>query len=382
MREEDVLADIVRRVDTTAIARRMVDIFRTEIEAYRHLPESAVDGEVLEISKKNVDLFFDSIIENRSLTEEELEPFRASARHRADEGLPLEDLLHAYRLGGRLGWEALVGVASDDERAALLPSVARLMEHVDRVSDAVTETYHECSRLLASEEERRLLELLEALTSDAPLDPAMLAAAERRGVPVVDAYVPFGLAVPGATPPDHSQRAAAIREQGVLAVTEGDRIVGLLARAEAETALASEDHAVWVVGEPTARGRLRPALTEIRALVQVGIDHGKTGRLAVEDHLPELLLAGAPRIGELVRRRALGPLEDYSERRRADLLETVQTFIACDLDRRRAAEQLQVHPNTLDYRLRRMEELTGLRLSSTSDLVLICLALKQRAATT
>jgi DNA-binding PucR family transcriptional regulator len=79
-----------------------------------------------------------------------------------------------------------------------------------------------------------------------------------------------------------------------------------------------------------------------------------------------------------LRRLALGPLEDYAERRRADLLETLRTFVACDLDRRRAAERLHVHPNTLDYRLRRVEELTGLRLSSTSDLVVTCLALKQR----
>jgi DNA-binding PucR family transcriptional regulator len=38
-----------------------------------------------------------------------------------------------------------------------------------------------------------------------------------------------------------------------------------------------------------------------------------------------------------------------------------------------------VHPNTLDYRLRRAEELTGLELGKADDLMLVALALKQRA---
>ena len=53
--------------------------------------------------------------------------------------------------------------------------------------------------------------------------------------------------------------------------------------------------------------------------------------------------------------------------------------MACRLDRREAAEQLHVHPNTLDYRLGRAAELTGLDLGRPDDLVLTVLALKQRA---
>jgi hypothetical protein len=382
MRENEVLAGIVRRVDAGEIARRMVQMFQREIAAYRRLPDSAVEGQVLDISKRNVDLFFTSIVEDRSPTDGELQPFRDSARNRASEGLPLEAVLRAYRLGGRLGWDALVETASPEERPALLPSVARLLEHVDRVSDAVTEAYHDWSRHLASEEERRVRDLLDALTANAPLDAMMLAAAELEAVPVLDAYMPFALALTGDGPHAHSQRAATIRRRGVLAVTEGNRIVGLLPRPESEAALGADNPAVWVVGEETARADLQPALAEVRALLGVGVRLGRTGRMHIEDHLPELLLARSPRIGERLRRRALGPLEEYAQRRRANLLETLRTFVACDLDRRRAAERLHVHPNTLDYRLRRVEELTGLRLSSTSDLVLTCLALTQRGDVT
>jgi PucR C-terminal helix-turn-helix domain len=381
MSQENALADIVRRADTADVARRMVEMLLEEIAAYRRLPAAAIEGEVRQVAQQNVELFLDSLVQDRSLTEEELQPFRESARRRAAEGLPLEDLLAAYRLGGRLGWEALIEAATPEERVALLPTVSRLMEQVDRVSDAVTETYHEWSSHIASEEERRARDLLGALLNEIPFDEEMLSLAERRSVRLADEYVPFALALENAATHQHLRYAADLRNAGVLAVTEREKVVGLLGEAESDGALRLDHRgAVYALGEPTPRAELRSALADLGTLVDVAMRDGGAGRVDLEDHLPELLLASSPRLAERVRRRVLAPIEAYSERRRADLLETLETFVACDLDRRRAAERLHVHPNTLDYRLRRVEELTDLRLSSASDLLLICLALRQRAA--
>ncbi|MFF8279110.1 PucR family transcriptional regulator [Streptomyces lateritius] len=52
---------------------------------------------------------------------------------------------------------------------------------------------------------------------------------------------------------------------------------------------------------------------------------------------------------------------------RPELLTTLRTFLACGLDRRRAAARLQVHPNTVDYRLRKATDLTGLDASRGAD---------------
>jgi DNA-binding PucR family transcriptional regulator len=100
--------------------------------------------------------------------------------------------------------------------------------------------------------------------------------------------------------------------------------------------------------------------------------------VTVHDYLSELLLARSPQLGTAIERRVLGPLEDYAERRSADLLETLEVFIRIGLDRRGAADELHVHPNTLDYRLRRVEELAEIDLSQPGDLALIALALKHR----
>jgi PucR C-terminal helix-turn-helix domain len=370
----DLLADIVARVDTNSVARRMVEHFTSEIDAYRDLPQPVVAEQIVAISRHNLDLFFGTLAEDRPISDEELEPFRESARRRAEEGLPLEDLLHAYRLGGRMGWEALIAAATADEQAALLPSVARLMEYIDRVSDAVTDTYHDERRHLVSAEERQLHELFQALLAGAALDADQRNAAEQAGLPLVDRYRPFAIRLAEGPAHAHSQVAAALRQGGRLALTEGPGVVGI-APAAAEPPYV-ESAALVAVGEPARTGSLAGALDDARLLLDVAARLGASGVVTVRDYLPELLLARSPQLGTAIERRVLGPLEDYAERRSADLLETLEVFMRVGLDRRGAAEALHVHPNTLDYR--RVEELAELDLSSPGDLALIALALKHR----
>ncbi|MEA2448766.1 MAG: hypothetical protein QOG63_698 [Thermoleophilaceae bacterium] len=374
---ENLLAEIVARVDTDDVARRMAQGFADEIDAYRELPEPVIAEQIVAISRHNLDLFFRALVEGRQISDEELRPFQESARRRAEEGLPLEDLLHAYRLGGRMGWEALIAAATPEEQSALLPSVARLMEYVDRVSDAVTDTYHDERRHLMSAEERQLHDLFEALLAGAALDAALRTAAEHAGLPLVDRYRPFAIRL--ADGPAHvaSQVAAALRQGGRLALTEGSGVVGI-APASADPPHV-ESAALVAIGEPARPGSLAGALDDVRLLLDVATRLGAGGVVAVRDYLPELLLARSPQLGTAVVRRALGPLEDYAERRSADLLETLEVFMRVGLDRRTAAEELHVHPNTLDYRLRRVEELTDLLLSRPGDLALIALALKHRS---
>ena len=71
--------------------------------------------------------------------------------------------------------------------------------------------------------------------------------------------------------------------------------------------------------------------------------------------------------------RLLDPLD-----RNPDLPHTLEVYLANDLDRRRTAAALHVHPNTLDYRLRRIVELTGLDPSTTRGLQLLGAALAAR----
>lgn len=376
--EAEVLAGVVRRVEPSEVADRMVARFRSEIAGYRRLPEPVVAGQILEICRQNVELFFGLVLDGRQPTEADLAAFRESARHRAGEGMPLEDLLHAYRLGGRLGWQAIVDAAAQDERPALLYGAERLMDYVDRVSAVVAQAYLDERQHLVSEEERRLRDLFDALVGGQPVTAGLQECAEAIDFPLADLYRPFAQTLRGAAAPEHAQIAEALRSRGMLALTEGDRVSGL-APLDAELPDPPNGDALVAVGEPTMRADLSAALEELRLLVDLGRRLGHSGRLDPGAFVAELLLARSPRLAGLARQRALGPLEKYAERRGTDLIDTLEVFLDSDLDRRRAAERLHVHPNTLDYRLRRVGELTGLDLSRAGDLTLAALALKQRA---
>lgn len=378
MAEHDALAGVVRRIDTGKVAEGMVATFRAGISGYQRLPEEMVLGQIADIVLRNVETFFTSLIDGRPPSDEELVTFRESAKARATEGMPLEDLLHAYRLGGRLGWQAIMDEATPEEQEALNFGADILMAYVDKVTAAVTEAYLEGRQQPVSEEERALRELLDSMMGTGPLDFRLQELAERFGFPITDRYRPFAEAIPGAAARDHSRVAAGLRARGVLALTEGGRVTGLLSP-DGDDAPAGEPRAVLAVGEPTGRAELAEGLEEVRLLVDFGCRLGMEGLISRTELLPELMLARSPRLAAQLEQRALGPLEEYAERRSSDLVETLMAFLAFDLDRRATAEHLHVHRNTLDYRLRRIGELTGLDLGTVDHLVLLALAARARA---
>jgi DNA-binding PucR family transcriptional regulator len=93
----------------------------------------------------------------------------------------------------------------------------------------------------------------------------------------------------------------------------------------------------------------------------------------------ELLLATVPlSVLRSFRVRLLGPLLAYDDRHRAELLPTLREFLACSGSWNMCAAKMYVHVNTVRYRIRRIEELTGRDLSRLNDQVDFYLALQIR----
>jgi DNA-binding PucR family transcriptional regulator len=74
--------------------------------------------------------------------------------------------------------------------------------------------------------------------------------------------------------------------------------------------------------------------------------------------------------------RLLGPLQDYDDRRNAELIGTLRSFLACDGSWSACASLMYVHVNTVRYRIGRIEALTGRDLSALADRVDFFLALR------
>ena len=74
--------------------------------------------------------------------------------------------------------------------------------------------------------------------------------------------------------------------------------------------------------------------------------------------------------------QVLGPIMEYDTARDADLLLSLRAFLEHNRSWKDAAAALHVHKQTLVYRMRRVEDLTGRRIADTSSLAEFWLALK------
>jgi hypothetical protein len=116
-----------------------------------------------------------------------------------------------------------------------------------------------------------------------------------------------------------------------------------------------------------------------RRLAAIGAPAAVSAVASDEVASHELLLAGVPdSVLCSFRERLLGPLVAYDERHRAELLATLREFLASSGSWNACAATMYVHVNTVRYRIRRIEELTGRDLSSLADQVDFFLALRIR----
>ena len=367
------LQDLADAVDRDEVVGEIIGLLREQITGYARLPEALLASQIRDVVRSNIDLCFAWFAEGRAPGEDELTAFGLSAQQRAMEGMPLEDLLHAYRVGAQAAWRALRAGSTPSDADELLEAAEIVMQYMDWVSAGVAQAYLKEREYVASEGERRLRALLEALLTDAPLDEAAQATAKQIDLPLDTVYQAFALWLQTDNPLDSSRAAASIRDQGILALTEADRIVGLVPAGH-EDRLRVSSAVLRITAQPVAKGNaLRVALTEIRMADDLARRLQLRGELSLRDLTLERLLAHRRGVGDELCRGTLDVLDDDEQQ---TLLRTLQEYIAADTDRQTTAKALHIHPNTVDYRLRRAERLTGLNLRTTRDLVMLVLALR------
>ena len=174
----------------------------------------------------------------------------------------------------------------------------------------------------------------------------------------------------GGAPAAH-RFAATIRAAQPVVESDRSRIrlaVGVSGPAESVTALPGALH------EASSARRLA-------ALRLAGLDGTSAISVVTSDEVAshELLLATVPAgVLRSFRERLLGPLLAYDDQHRAELLPTLREFLACSGSWNACAVRMYVHVNTVRYRIRRIEELTGRDLSRLDDQVDFFLALRIR----
>lgn len=75
-------------------------------------------------------------------------------------------------------------------------------------------------------------------------------------------------------------------------------------------------------------------------------------------------------------REYIGKLVDYDSQNKTDLVATLVNYLNNDGNLRKTAQALFVHKNSVIYRIKKIEEITGLNLNSAEDRFLLMLAVK------
>ena len=71
----------------------------------------------------------------------------------------------------------------------------------------------------------------------------------------------------------------------------------------------------------------------------------------------------------------------YDEDHGSDMTKTLDTFLRCRRSWQRTAAELHIHRQTVVYRIRRVEEITGRTLIESADISELWLALRARELT-
>jgi DNA-binding PucR family transcriptional regulator len=130
------------------------------------------------------------------------------------------------------------------------------------------------------------------------------------------------------------------------------------------------DTAGYATAFRVARGAL--ALHLAGGLAGGFIDAGALGLSAL------LLEIGTPDALRRFSARLLEPLEAHEQRHGGDLIATLSAWLAAGCSTAAAAQALVVHRNTVTYRLGRVEQLTGRRLTDSSTRLELQMALMIR----
>lgn len=136
------------------------------------------------------------------------------------------------------------------------------------------------------------------------------------------------------------------------------------------------------ISRPTAGlGRLREAYREAKDALSIAGELGEVGKTTFYGDLKlfQLLLALKDKSLDDLRRfynETLGPLVEHDERKQSDLIRTLNGFFEANGNLAKAAQDLDVHRNTLVYRLERISELTELDLNDADNRLILHLALK------
>lgn len=351
---------------------------------YRELTADRGREIVTDVTAECVALAADVLDSGVQPAAEDLASLRRTAAKWARAGVPLAPIQHAFHEGFSVGLRMVAGSAVDGEHAALVDGAVLMFGLLDVVSEAVSSAYLDEYKAVAVQGHDQAHAVVTALLAG---ESHAGAVAERHGTELADGYEVLAVHFPphpDETGVPSSRETAAGRKLQSILVAVSDFCAPAL-----PLAILSPSGGTILIPDatPTTAGSLVARLSEaggvpvfaaaatasparipdaadnvyelLRLVLRLGYrpDVYRISDLALEFQIAR------PGVGRRHLKKILDPL-----RRIPDLLPTLEAFVSTEANRKKAATQLVVHPNTVDYRLKRIEQITGIDPMKSSGL--------------
>lgn len=399
-RLREVTAEYAR--DPSEIVERSYRAISQRDQIYNDL-SSTTKSDVMESIRFSAVLWFNSMLTGEYPSDEDMEVFRDLGRRRVHQGVDLASLLRAYRIGSKELWAAYLELASkhQDVQSELLFSVSPyLLDHFDEMAQSIAIAYMEEQYEQSRWKDALRYELCNLIFSaTADLD-GFNRVSEAIGIDPTLGRVAFAFDT-------HAQDTMPFRME-----TELDRVQLLVARM---VKVSTEDLVrvmyrgrliIWVpcirgdslLASDRRMGELAARLIEtVPEFKQVGVGMMGSGPSGWSGSVEEAVKAlevgergggnGVYRYSDIAlnegARRSdnvLRYLESLIERlsHEPDLLRTLECYLEQFQKRKHTASVLGIHPNTLNYRLERIQDIAGGSLENPAWLAKLYVAIQLR----
>ena len=301
-------------------------------------------------------------------------------------GVPMSALFDAYQIGATFLWEELATVGARDgwSAAAVILLATKSWRHLHDFTAAMSESYRAELEVRVRKQVRRRSALVRALLEGSLAEPELWEAADLLRLPHRGPYVVIAARVASMAEsalPSIEQTLDSLGigsawelthdlEVGVASLPRpGDQFDRLIEKLDADAASQ--------IGVSPLYQDLAATSQAVR-LAQIALRGAAyPGRVVVFGRDPlSVAAASAPDVMTRLADAILAGLDTMSSEDRLILLDTFGAWLDSGGSAEETARRIHMHPNTVRYRLRRLEERTGRSLSDPRQLVELSLALE------
>lgn len=363
---------------TRSQAVQVVQHFTRTVASCRTLPDDALGGDVTAVTAGCLTLAATILNGRDSSVESEIAQLDSAAVHWAREGIPVDAILHALHEGTKIAQHMVTaGDTADPVELGV-----RTVDLLDLMTTTVTMAYLREYRAVAGQHHNAVQTLTSALLAG----QATTGMARECGVTLERSYHLLAVSIaphPAPSAPGIDARIVARRAlrrvQSVLADQYGAQALSLLSTTGGtilipptascperlpevvELLAAAAGTALTAVHVDSPAGDIPELSKTLHDMLDIAVRlhralaaERRTRLYRFEELAVEYQLTRPGAVRETLARK-LDPLTE-----RPDLYETLCVYLLNDQSRQRTARRLHIHPNTIDHRLKRIAQCTGL----------------------